>query len=114
KDLISRLVAGHEPQVEPSDKLKSYDDDHFAYVPIPSLIRSFKADGYVRRVLVIGYGCTEGKAWELFADVQRLASGVLKDGGKPIGRFQLVDDPRSDSVLNLLLGSEKHPSNVWR
>lgn len=113
KDLICRLVAGHEPQTRPSDKVKSYDGDHFAYVPIPSLDRSFKADGYVRRVLVIGYGCTEGKARELFADVQ-LTHGVLQDGGKPIGQFQLVEDPRSDSVLSLLLGSEKHPSNVWR
>lgn len=114
KDLICRLVAGHEPQVGPSNKLKSYDGDHFAYVPIPSLDRSFNADGYVRRVLVIGYGCTDGKARELFADVQRFALGVLKDGGKPIGRFHLVEDPRSDSVLSLFLGSQESPSNIWR
>ena len=114
KDFVCRLVAGHEPQVGPSDKLKSYDGDHLAYVPIPSLDRSFNADGYVRRVLVIGYGCTDGKARELFADVQRFASGVLKDGGKPIGRFHLVEDPRSDSVLSLFLGSQESTSKTWR
>ncbi|MCS6305766.1 MAG: type I-U CRISPR-associated protein Cas5/Cas6 [Nitrospira sp.] len=114
KDLVCRLVAGHEPQIGPSEKVRSYDGDHFGYVPIPSLDRSFNADGYIRRVLVIGYGCTDGKARELFTDVQRLTSGALKDGGTPIGRFQPVEDPLSDSVLNFFLGSHESPSNTWR
>ncbi|WP_218673942.1 hypothetical protein, partial [Candidatus Entotheonella palauensis] len=109
-ELTSRLLAGHE--TEPPNRV--FDGAHVAFVPIPSFDRAWKADGWIRRVLVIGYGCEKGRARELFHDaVSNLNSRALKDGGKGIGRLRRAASGRRDPVLRLLIREEK-PCKVWR
>ncbi len=109
-ELTSRLVCGHmENQPD-----KPYYGWHIAFVPIPSMNRSFTADGWIRRVLVVGYGCEAGKAKELFDDlVQNLGNRQLKDNGRSVGRIRRVDNEARDAVLKFFVGKEK-PCRVWR
>ncbi len=103
----SRLVAGHEPNGAP------YDGAHFAFVPLPSLNEKSTADGWIRRVLVIGYGCDTREAHELFRQLINGLNGmVLSDeGGKTRNiRLERIDQ---DTILPLFVG--KKPScRVWR
>ncbi len=106
----SRLIAGHEPNQSNSP----YGGAHIAFVPIPSLNENSTADGQIRRVLVIGYGCETGLALELFADaVSNLNGRRIKDNGKAIGMLRRAESETRDSVLRLFIGDIK-PCRVWR
>jgi CRISPR-associated protein Csb2 len=110
EDLTSQLLAGHESHYSNS----AFDGAHFAFVPIPSFDKDWQADGQIRRVLVIGYGCETGKARELFADVVNNLNGrPLKDDGKIIGRLLRVVSEKRDAVLRLFIRDEQ-PCKVWR
>ncbi|MCG3145683.1 MAG: hypothetical protein HONDAALG_03325 [Gammaproteobacteria bacterium] len=103
KDLASRLIAGHEAD-------RQHDGAHIACVPIPSLNAEGKADGWLRRVLLIGYGCEDATSQDLF---ESLADGIngaeLQDQGKPAGYLKRAAP--NDSVLRLFIGKGQR---VWR
>jgi CRISPR-associated protein Csb2 len=108
--LTSQLLAGHE--FNRSNGV--FDGAHFAFVPIPSFNQDWQADGWIRRVLVIGYGCETGKTRELFADaVNNLNGRALKDDGKIVGRLLRAASEKRDAVLRLFIRDEQ-PCQVWR
>jgi CRISPR-associated protein Csb2 len=110
EELTSQLLTGHA-----SNHSKGvFDGTHFAFVPIPSFNKDWQADGLIRRVLVIGYGCETGKARELFDDaVNNLNGRSLKDDGKIVGRLLRAASEKRDTVLRLFIRDEQ-PCQVWR
>lgn len=110
EEMTSRLVCGHEPN-QPG---KPYNGPHIAFVPIPSFNQEWLADGWIRRVLVIGNGCEDGLASDLFNDaVGNLGGRPLKDNGAVVGYLRRAESDTRDSVLRLFVRSEQ-PCRVWR
>ncbi len=108
KDLASQLISGHESATHNDVQ---FNGAHFACVPIPTLNESEVADGLIRRVLVVGYGCESEEAKELFDSVTNGINGadlIDKKNGK--AGF-LKKAPQNDSVLNLYTGKAYR---VWR
>lgn len=106
-ELTSRLIAGHEADEQ---QRAQFDGAHIACVPIPSLHEDGKADGWMRRVLLIGFGCEEGAATELFESVANGINGAdLKDRSAKVGYLKRASS--NDSVLRLFIGK---PYRVWR
>ena len=98
-DLTSRLIAGHE-----SDKQDGvqFNGAHMACVPIPSLNEEGLADGLIRRVLLIGLGCEEKNAIELFESVANGINGAaLEDHSVKVGYLKKAS--LNDSVLRLFI-----------
>lgn len=104
EDLAARLIAGHEAD-------QQHNGAHIACVPIPSFNRDETADGLFRRVLLIGYGCEDATARELFNSVINGINGSdLVDEVKGKVGF-LKKAALSDSVLRLFIGKGER---VWR
>jgi CRISPR-associated protein Csb2 len=103
EELASRLIAGHDDD-------RQHNGAHIACVPIPSLNAEGKADGWIRRMLMIGYGCEDAASRDLF---DSLADGIngaeLQDQGKPAGHLKRAAP--NDSVLRLFIGKGQR---VWR
>ncbi|MGE0129720.1 MAG: type I-U CRISPR-associated protein Csb2 [Blastocatellales bacterium] len=103
EELASRLIAGHEAD-------RQHNGAHIACVPIPSLKEDGKADGWIRRVLLIGYGCEDAASQGLF---ESLADGIngaeLQDQGEFAGYLKRAAP--NDSVLRLFIGRGQR---VWR
>jgi CRISPR-associated protein Csb2 len=107
--LTSRLIAGHEADEQHSAQ---FNGAHIACVPLPSLREDGMADGWIRRVLLIGFGCEEGTAAELFESVANGINGAdLEDRSAKVGYLKKASS--SDSVLRLFIGKEK-AYRVWR
>jgi CRISPR-associated protein Csb2 len=103
EELAVRLIAGHEAD-------QQHDGSHIACIPIPSLNAEGKADGWLRRVLLIGYGCGDAVAKELFDSVTDGINGaLLMDRGKPAGFLKKAG--LNDGVLRLFIGKGQR---VWR
>ncbi|MFN7926875.1 MAG: type I-U CRISPR-associated protein Csb2 [Blastocatellia bacterium] len=101
--LAERLIAGHEAD-------RQHDGAHIACIPLPSLHAEGKADGWLRRVLLIGYGCDDRAAQELFASVTDGINGAaLIDQGKSIGFLKKA--ALTDGVLHQFIGKGQR---VWR
>jgi CRISPR-associated protein Csb2 len=81
-------------------------------VPLPSVNPpAFTADGWLRRVAVIGYGVTSPKDLELFAEVTRgLHGALLEDNGRSRGELRLLTPREQQRVLAPLSG----PAVRWR
>ncbi len=108
--LTSELIGGHKHD----QAGKPLDGAHIGFVPLPSLNDRATADGQIRRVLVVGYGCEAGLARELFSDaVGSLNGRLLKDGGRAIGTLRRAESVEKDRVLQFFIG-ERKPSRVWR
>lgn len=106
-DLTSRLIAGHEADNQHGVQ---FNGAHIAYVPIPSLNEEDLADGLIRRVLLIGLGCEEKKAIELFESVANGINGAaLKDKSMKVGYLKKAS--LNDAVLRLFT---RKASRVWR
>ncbi|MFN0112539.1 MAG: type I-U CRISPR-associated protein Csb2 [Blastocatellia bacterium] len=104
EELAARLIAGHEAN-------RQHDGAHIACVPIPSFNRDETADGLFRRVLLIGYGCEDDAARELFDSVANGINGAdLVDQAKGKVGY-LKKTALSDSVLRLFVGKGER---VWR
>lgn len=104
EDLAARLIVGHEAD-------RQHNGAHIACVPIPSFNRDETADGLFRRVLLIGYGCEDDAARELFDSVTNGINGAdLVDEVKGKVGF-LKKAALSDSVLRLFIGKGEL---VWR
>jgi CRISPR-associated protein Csb2 len=84
-----------------------YDGPHAAVVPLPSVLGPHP-DGRVRRLALIGFGCTEPRAIELFETVAALLhERELIDDGVATGiRLRREHDEDSGSLLT-------RPSAVW-
>ncbi|MEM2900663.1 MAG: type I-U CRISPR-associated protein Csb2, partial [Thermoplasmata archaeon] len=109
-DMVSRLVAGHEGS-QTNDK---YNGKHIAFVPLPSLNRSGNADGWIRRVLMVGYGCETEDARKLFDDLTSALHGrAIYDNKKQIGVLRRTKSEDKDNVLRLFIGKDKR-YKVWR
>lgn len=103
EDLTARLIAGHNTD-------KQYDGAHIACVPIPTLNDEGLADGWIRRVLLIGFGCEEKRAIELFESVADGINGAdLKDHSVEVGYLKKAS--LDDSVLRLFI---RRAYRVWR
>jgi CRISPR-associated protein Csb2 len=107
-DQLARFLQGHKSAAgkEPSE------GGHFAVVPLPSVNPpSFTADGWLRRVAVIGYGVTSPADHELFQELTRGLHGAsLQDSGKPRGELRLLTANQQQRVLAPLAG----PASRWR
>jgi len=107
EELTSRLIAGHEADKQHSVQ---FNGAHIACVPIPSLDEEGVADGLIRRVLLIGLGCKEEKAIELFESVTNGINGsTLKDQSVKVGYLKRAS--LNDSVLRLFT---RKAYRVWR
>lgn len=108
EDLISRLIAGHNSHHAGS---KQHDGAHIACVPLPSFNREETADGLFRRVLLIGYGCEDSAAREIFDSVTSgINSADLFDQQKGRVGF-LKKTALNDGVLRQFIGKGQR---VWR
>jgi CRISPR-associated protein Csb2 len=106
-ELTSRLIAGHD-----ADRQRGvqFNGAHIACVPIPTMREDGVADGLIRRVLLIGFGCEEKVAAELFESVANGINGAdLKDRSAKVGYLKRAS--LSDSVLRLFTGKAYR---VWR
>jgi CRISPR-associated protein Csb2 len=103
QELTERLIAGHEAD-------RQHDGAHIACAPIPSLNAAGQADGWLRRVLLIGNGCADTTAQELFDSVaDGLNGAALLDDGKPAGYLKRAAP--NDAVLRQFIGKGQR---VWR
>jgi CRISPR-associated protein Csb2 len=84
-----------------------YEGPHAAVVPLPSVLGPHP-DGMVRRVALVGFGCTEPRALEVFETVAALLhERELIDAGVPTGvRLRGEHDEQWLSLLT-------RPSAVW-
>ena len=107
-DQLARFLQGHKSA---TGKERS-EGGHFAIVPLPSVNPpSFTADGWLRRVAVIGYGVTSPVDCELFEELTRgLHGALLEDNGKPRGELRLLTAREQQRVLTPLAG----PASRWR
>ena len=98
-----RLITGH-------DSGKCYDGPHIGCVPIPSLHEQGLADGLIRRVLVVGFGCIDELSREIFQAVTDGINGTaLRDRGREIG--YLKKGSQQDNVLQAFT---RRSYRVWR
>jgi CRISPR-associated protein Csb2 len=103
ENLTSHLIAGHDAD-------KQYDGAHIACVPIPTFREEGVADGLIRRVLLLGLGCEEKKATELFESVTDGINGAaLKDQSVKVGYLKKAS--LNDSVLRLFT---RKAYRLWR
>jgi CRISPR-associated protein Csb2 len=107
-DQLARFLQGHKSA---AGKERS-EGGHFAVVPLPSVNPpSFTADGWLRRVAVIGYGVTSPVDRELFDELTRgLHGALMEDNGKSRGELRLLTAREQQRVLAPLAG----PANRWR
>jgi CRISPR-associated protein Csb2 len=107
-DQLARFLQGHKSA---GGKERS-EGGHFAVVPLPSVNPpSFTADGWLRRVAVIGYGVASPVDRELFEELTRgLHGALLEDNGKPRGELRLLTAREQQRVLAPLVG----PASRWR
>ena len=107
-DQLVRFLQGHKSA---GGKERS-EGGHFAVVPLPSVNPpSFTADGWLRRVAVIGYGVTTPVERELFDELTPgLHGALLEDNGKPRGELRLLTSREQQRVLAPLAG----PASRWR
>ncbi len=103
EELTTPMISGHDGD-------QQHNGAHIACVPIPSLHETGVADGLIRRVLVIGFGCQDKTARELFESVTHGINGaVLLDNSVKIGYLKMAG--LHDSVLSLFTHKA---CRVWR
>lgn len=108
-ELTSRLIAGHEADEQ---HRAQFNGAHIACVPIPTMREEGEYDGQIRRVLLIGFGCEEQGAFELFESVANGINGAdLKDRAGKVGYLKRTS--LNDFVARLFIGKEK-AYRVWR
>lgn len=107
-DRLARLLQGHKS----ATSHERSEGGHFAVVPLPSVNPpQFTADGWLRRVAVVGYGIMSDSDRELFDELARgLHGAVLADNRKPCGELRLLTRREKDRALHPFLG----PAKRWR
>lgn len=89
--LAEELISGHRPDGGRTQQ------PHLAFVPLPSLSHSGKADGRVRRFALVGYA-NAVKAADASSIYRTLAASMDGEEIEAGYRIQLVEDFRSDKV----------------
>jgi CRISPR-associated protein Csb2 len=96
EDRMARLLLGHKSAGVSGPSRGG----HFGVVPLPSMNTDFTADGYIRRVLVLGWGINDDEDRALFGDLTRGIDGMkLLDHGRPVGFLRVA---RADSQRRTL------------
>jgi CRISPR-associated protein Csb2 len=90
-DLAAELISGHMPGGGRTQQ------PHLAFVPLPSLSFSGKADGRVRRFALLGFA-EAGIASDAASIYCTLIAALDAEEIEPGCRLQLVPDPRRDKV----------------
>ena len=109
EDRHARLLLGHR---QAGDSAPS-EGGHFATVPLPSMNFDSTADGWFRRVLILGGGLQDSTDRALFTDLARGLDGMeLHDRDRPVGRLQAVTD--AAKTLALWIDNRGAPVRVWR
>lgn len=109
-DRLARFVRGHKAAEsgEPSQ------GGHFAVVPLPSMNSEFTADGWIRRVAVLGHGVVDREERELFDELCRgLHGAALEDErhpDRPVGELRRLT---GDAAVRAF-GPWKARSKRWR
>jgi CRISPR-associated protein Csb2 len=86
---------------------------HFSIVPLPSMNFDSTADGWFRRVLILGWGLQDSTDRALFADLMRGLDGMeLHDRDRPIGRLQVAREKAK--TLAPWINNRGIPARVWR
>lgn len=102
-DLAEELIAGHVPGGGPTQQ------PHLAFVPLPSLSFSGKADGRVRRFALLGYA-EPGQTKEAASIYRTLAAALAEEEMEPRYRLRLLASSFShDKVWPLYI----RPSRCW-
>jgi CRISPR-associated protein Csb2 len=106
-EMTSQLVSGHESNDRNGAR---FNGPHIACVPIPSLNERELADGWIRRVLLLGLGCETAKATELFDSIANGMNGSpLQDNSSEVGYLKKVT--LKDQVLRQYIIKDRR---VWR
>jgi CRISPR-associated protein Csb2 len=106
-DRLARFIRGHKA----ADSGEPSQGGHFAVVPLPSMNAGFSADGWIRRVAILGYGVETREEGELFDELCRgLHGSALKDGGRPIGQLRRL----TGDAVTRGLHSWKRSGKRWR
>ena len=107
-DHLARFLQGHKSAAGK----ECSEGGHFAVVPLPSVNPpSFTADGWLRRVAVIGYGVASREDRELFEELKRgLHGALLEDQSQACGELRLLTAREQQRVLAPLAG----PASRWR
>ena len=107
-DRVARFLQGHKSA---SSRERS-EGGHFAVVPLPSINPpNFTADGWMRRVALLGYGITSDLDRELFQELSRGLHGALAvDSGRPRAELRLLTPREQQRVLHPFIG----PARRWR
>jgi CRISPR-associated protein Csb2 len=107
-DRIARLLQGHKSAASHERS----EGGHFAVMPLPSINPpAFTADGWVRRIALIGYGVVAERDRELFDELRRGLHGApLLDDGRPRGELRLLTRHEQDRALYPFIG----PARRWR
>ena len=100
-DLAAELISGHAPGGGHTQQ------PHLAFVPLPSLSSSGKADGRVRRFALLGFA-ESGKESEAASIYRTLAAALDGEEIEPGYRLQLIADPfHYDKVWRLYTRSSR-------
>ncbi|MGH7943661.1 MAG: type I-G CRISPR-associated protein Csb2 [Opitutaceae bacterium] len=84
-DLIARFLHGHRNASSPEPS----EGGHIAIVPLPTANANFTADGWLRRIALIGFGCEADQPRALFNDAARgLHGAALLDRGAIVGQLR--------------------------
>lgn len=110
-DRVARLLFGHHS----ASNSQPSKGGHFAVVPVPSTNANFTADGWLRRLMFIGYGCEGVEDLNLFEDVALgLHATPLEDGGKRVGTLQRLAVQSMQQVMNPWMSTSARPAKRWR
>lgn len=110
-DRIARLLFGHRDSrsAEPSE------GGHIAIVSLPSMNVGFDADGWLRRVVILGYGLRDEEDRALFHDLTRgLDSLELRDREQPVGVIRLASSKAQTAALRPWIGLGGVSAQAWR
>lgn len=96
-DLASELISGH-PRVGGHTQ-----QPHLAFVPLPSISMSSKADGRVRRFALLGYagGDKTDSARSIYRTLAANLDGKVDRETSPSWYLELLEDPARDKVWRL-------------
>jgi CRISPR-associated protein Csb2 len=100
--LAEELISGH------TQGGGHTQEPHLAFVPLPSLSMTGKADGRVRRFALLGYAASE-KVSAAVSIYRTLAASLDGEELRRGYRLQLIEDPRRDKVWPLYTRA----SHIW-
>lgn len=106
-DRIARFLFGHKA----ANSAERSAGGHFAVIPLPSMNADFTADGWIRRVAILGHGLATQKDRNLFDDLCRGLHGrFLEDNGRAVGGLRRL----TGDAFTRALGIWQRSGTRWR